>query len=71
MQVNHQQSPLPGITQPLTKHTRAHAEDAEDQDGSHDDLATTPLESSTLPEFIQTTEEDLLHKRTTGLISGT
>ena len=63
MQVHHQQTPFARIAQPLTKHTGSHAEDSEDQDGSNDDLPATPLESSTLPEFIPLAEQDLFHTR--------
>jgi hypothetical protein len=66
--VDHQQTPLPGITQPLTEHTRSHAEDAEDEHGSHDDFTTTPLESSALPECVPAVEQHLLHKKNTNLI---
>ena len=71
MQVDHQQTSLPRIPQPLAKHTRSHTEDAEDQDGSHDDLATTPLESSAPPELIPPVEQRCLHRKQYQLITST
>jgi hypothetical protein len=57
MQVDHQQSPLPGRPQPLAKHARAHAQNAEDQDSGHDDLSTTPMETKPSPEVVQTARD--------------
>ena len=61
MQIDHQQSSLPGCPQPLAKHSRAHANDTKNQDSSHDNLPTTPLEAGAPSEIVQAAEENLSH----------
>ena len=61
VQVNHQQALSPGSPQPLAEHPGAEAQDADDQDTSHDQLAAAPLEACALPDFIDPAEKTLPH----------
>lgn len=61
MQIDHQQSPTPGCTHPLSKHARSHAQDTKNQDPGQDDLSTAPLEAGALPEIVQSADQYLSH----------